>query len=187
MFLCRQKRLTFKKSAVIFYFQSEIIFLQKKLEFTEMELLLQFMNFLLVYSVIDKFIPSQLRDLIKCCNDNFQIYRRWAAYSSNTKIAKVILQKFIKDFDFDKSIFRRGVPPHPWIISDSWFHKNILEGLYSCENFSIFATGFLRYSLRLKFPLFYKDYTPVYKNLLGFFITWIFLRKKLWEKLSGVV
>ena len=51
---------------------------------------------------LDSFIASQLKKLLEYCNDNSQIYRRWAAYSSNTKIAKAILQKLGKDFDFSE-------------------------------------------------------------------------------------
>ncbi|MGN0728183.1 hypothetical protein [Treponema sp.] len=76
---------------------------------------------LVIAPYLDSFISSQLRDLIEFCNDNSQIYRRWAAYSSNTKIAKAILQKLGKDFDFseydnfdfDKSILEETYPPHP--------------------------------------------------------------------------
>ena len=39
-------------------------------------------------------------------------YRRQTAYSSNTKIAKAILQNFRKCFDFDKSILKES----KWIL-----------------------------------------------------------------------
>lgn len=57
---------------------------------------------LVIAPYLSSFISSQLRDLIECCNGNSQIYRRWAAYSSNTKIAKAISQKLGKDFDFSE-------------------------------------------------------------------------------------
>lgn len=51
---------------------------------------------------LDSFIASQLKKLLDYCNGNSQIYGRRTAYSSNTKIAKAILQKLGKDFDFSE-------------------------------------------------------------------------------------
>lgn len=68
---------------------------------------------LVIAPYLDSFISSQLRNLIECCNENSQIYRRWAAYSSNTKIAKAISQKLGKDFDFSEYDWLGIVSLHP--------------------------------------------------------------------------